>query len=110
MGKPLGKEYSREDMRIATFRISHGQWEDFQRLCSDQGKSASESITAFIDSVIGGDSIPESKSNFPDIEAIVRKQVSEAIAAIAKPEPTEPNLEELAGAVVALLTDEEKKL
>ena len=44
-----------------------------------------------------------------DIEALIREQVSEAIAAIAKPEPTEPNLEELAGAVVALLSEDQKK-
>lgn len=45
----------------------------------------------------------------PDLEAVVREQVNMAIAAMPKPEAIEPNLEELAGAVVALLTEDEKK-
>jgi hypothetical protein len=53
------------------------------------------------------DAIPIPPS--PDLEAVVREQVQQAIAAMPKPEPAEPNLEELAGAVVALLTDEQKK-
>lgn len=82
MGKPLENKYKPEDPRVATFRITHGQWEKFQEICKGQNRSASDAIVSFIDSVIGGDSIPESKGDFPDIEAMVRQQVSEAIASV----------------------------
>jgi hypothetical protein len=80
MGKPIKTTYKSEDPRVATFRITHGQWEKFQEICKGQNRSASDAIVSFIDSVIAGDSIPESKGDFPDIEAIVRDQVSAAIA------------------------------
>jgi len=50
------------------------------------------------------DAIPVPPS--PDLEALVREQVSEAIAAIPQPEP---DLNALAGAVVELLTEDQKK-
>lgn len=89
MGKPIQTEYKPEDPRVATFRITHGKWEKFQEICKGQNRSASDAILSFIDSVIGGDSIPESKGDFPDIEAMVKAQVSEAIANLPKPEPAD---------------------
>lgn len=103
MGKPLKKDYDREDMRVATFRISHGQWEAFQAKCGEQNKSASEAITAFIDGVIAGESIPESKGDFPDIEAMVRQQVEAAIANIQPPTVEAPALD-IRGEVIAAIT------
>lgn len=103
MGKPLEKKYSREDMRVATFRISHGQWEDFQAKCSEQNKSASEAITAFIDSVIGGESIPENKGDFPDIEAMIREQVKAAIANVQQPTVEAPPVD-IRGEVLAAIS------
>jgi hypothetical protein len=104
MGKPLEHTYNNEDMRVATFRISHGQWENFQKKCKAQNKSASEAITAFIDSVIGGDSIPETKGDFPDIEAMVREQVKAAIANIQPPTvETAPALD-IRGEVIAAIS------
>jgi len=104
MGKPLEKTYNREDMRVATFRVTHGQWEDFQAKCKEQNKSASEAITAFIDSVIGGESIPESKGDFPDIEAMVRQQVEAAIANIQPPTVETAPAVDIRGEVIAAIS------
>lgn len=51
------KKYDDDDLRLCNFKIRHQSWEQFQKLCHEQGISASQSIAAYVESVIESQTI-----------------------------------------------------
>lgn len=51
------KKYDDDDLRLCNFKIRHQSWERFQKLCHEQGISASQSIAAYVESVIESQTI-----------------------------------------------------
>jgi hypothetical protein len=76
MARRTGKEYQPDDVRTATFKLPHHKWEDFQAICKGQGRSASDALLEFVESILNGGDIPGG-----GIEEF-REEISAAIAAI----------------------------
>jgi hypothetical protein len=58
MARRLGKGYLPNDIRTATFKLSHEKWERFQSLCRAQNRSASDVLLEFVESILNDESIP----------------------------------------------------
>lgn len=54
-GKPRTNEYTDDQERVATFRITHGKLTDFQAECDRRGLSMSEALHGYIDQVLSGE-------------------------------------------------------
>ncbi len=80
MGRPIKKEkeYTTDTERVATFRITHGKLTAFQEICAAKGISVSEALIGFIDSVIGGGTIPEKEGvqNFLDVDQKIENAIA----------------------------------
>lgn len=105
MARRLGKGYQPNDIRTATFKLSHEKWERFQAVCKGEGRSASDVLLEFVESILNGDNLPTKDDGSALAIANLEKEIAAVNARLDKLDskddrlPTQVKSEPLQGIV-----------